>query len=50
MPPQMSLGGNTPFETYNGLSINLSRYTLSFNEQKELRIKQNKRNPCKVCY
>lgn len=48
--PQMSLGGNTPEETFNGLSIDISRYTHSFKEQKELRIQLNKKNSCNLCF
>jgi|GEM_PF-6948298 hypothetical protein len=46
----MSLGGNTPFETQNGLSILLSRYTADFDEQKQLRLLKNKNTVCSnVC-
>jgi putative transposase len=48
--PQMSLGGNTPKETQDGLSIDLSRYTHNFKEQKQLRLTQNRKNACKVCF
>lgn len=48
--PQMSLGGNTPQETFYGLSIDISRYTHNFKEQKQLRLIQNKKNACKVCF
>jgi putative transposase len=48
--PQMSLGGNTPKETFTGLSINILRYTSNFKEQKQLRLAQNKKNTCKVCF
>ena len=48
--PQMSLGGNTPEETQNGLSIDFSRYTHYFKKQKQLRLVQNKKNACKVCF
>ncbi|WP_327018574.1 DDE-type integrase/transposase/recombinase [Croceibacter atlanticus] len=47
--PQMSLGGNTPFETQNGLSIQLSRYTANFHEQKQLRLLKNKNTGCSKC-
>lgn len=43
----MSLGGNTPQETCNGLSIDFSRYSKGFNEHKAYRIQQNKKNICK---
>lgn len=45
----MSLGGNTPFETQNGLSILLSRYTANFHEQKQLRLLKNKNTGCSKC-
>ena len=48
--PQMSLKGNTPQETFSGLSFDFSRYTLNFKEQKTLRIQLNKKNNCKVCF
>ncbi|OUS13587.1 hypothetical protein A9Q93_09095 [Nonlabens dokdonensis] len=44
--PQMNLGGNTPLETFNGLSIDLSQYTRDFKEQKQLRILTNRKNAC----
>jgi len=47
--PQMSLGGNTPIETFNDLSIDISRYTHNFKEHKALRRQLNKKNICKVC-
>lgn len=47
--PQMSLGGNTPIETFNNLPIDISRYTHNFKEHKALRRQQNKKNICKVC-
>jgi len=48
--PQMSLGGNTPQETFNGLPIDISRYTHNFKEQKQLRLIQNKKNACNQCF
>jgi putative transposase len=47
---QMSLGGNTPEETQNGLSIDLSKYTKGYKEQKALRNQLNQQNVCKVCF
>lgn len=47
--PQMSLGGNTPIETFNGMTIVITRYTQNFNEHKALRREANKQNICKVC-
>jgi putative transposase len=47
--PQMSLGGNTPQETFNGLSIDFYRYSQNFNEHKVYRRQQNKKNICSIC-
>ncbi|MDC1265229.1 DDE-type integrase/transposase/recombinase [Flavobacteriaceae bacterium] len=47
--PQMSLGGNTPFETFTGMEIDLSKFTQHFNTQKTLRRQLNKNNICKGC-
>ena len=47
--PQMSLGGNTPIETFNGSSIDISKYIQSFNAHKALRRQLNKKNACKAC-
>lgn len=44
----MSLGGNTPEETFTGVSIDISKYT-SFKDQKQLRLILNKKIVCKVC-
>ena len=48
--PQMSLGGNTPFETFNGISIDLSRFTNGFKAQKQLRKQLNMQNACEICF
>ena len=48
--PQMSLGGNTPEETFGGVSIDISRYTHNFKEQKAIRRQLNQQNVCKVCF
>ena len=47
--PQMNLGGNTPLETFNGISIDISKYTLGFKDQKQLRLTQNSKTACKAC-
>ncbi|WP_299272415.1 DDE-type integrase/transposase/recombinase [uncultured Psychroserpens sp.] len=47
--PQMSLGGNSPQETFNGITIDISKYTQNFNEHKTLRRQLNKKNICNVC-
>ena len=48
--PQMSLGGYTPQETFDGLSIDISRFTHNFKKQKDLRIQRNRKNAFKVCF
>lgn len=48
--PQMSLGGNTPFETFKGTPIEIKQYTHGFTSQKQLRIKQNRKNACQRCH
>ena len=45
----MSLGGNTPLETFMGMEIDISKYTRNFNEQKALRRQLNKKTICKRC-
>ncbi|MEM6720016.1 MAG: DDE-type integrase/transposase/recombinase [Bacteroidota bacterium] len=47
--PQMSLGGNTPGETFHGTAIDFSKYSQNFNEHKAYRRQQNKKNTCKMC-
>jgi putative transposase len=47
--PQNALGGNTPYETFNGTPISFSNYTQVFKEQKLVRTVQNRQNPCKNC-
>ncbi|WP_430413048.1 hypothetical protein [Kordia sp.] len=47
--PQMSLGGNTPQETFHGITIDFSKYSQDFNEHKVYRRHQNKKNTCKMC-
>jgi len=47
--PQMALGGNTRFETHNGILIDFSKYKTSFIKQKEIRLVQNKAKSCKIC-
>ncbi|WP_430409209.1 integrase core domain-containing protein [Kordia sp.] len=47
--PQMSLGGNTPEETFHGITIDFSKYSQDFNEHKAYRRQQNKKNTCKMC-
>jgi len=47
--PQMSLGGNTPIETFNGRTIDLSQYTCGFEAQKAERKQQNKAHSCNIC-
>ncbi|MES2812055.1 MAG: DDE-type integrase/transposase/recombinase [Bacteroidota bacterium] len=47
--PQHSLGGNTPFESYNGKSTDFKQYKVHFTKQKLLRKTQNELNRCKEC-
>ena len=47
--PQMSLGGNTPSETFNRKTIDFSVYSKNFNVQKAIRITENKKIKCKRC-
>ena len=47
--PQKSLGGNTPAETFNGITIDISKYMQNFNEHKVLRRHLNNKNRCKTC-
>jgi putative transposase len=48
--PQMSLGGNTPFETLNGVTIDINKYKASFVQQKTIRLALNKKNSCRICF
>jgi len=48
--PQMSLAGNTPFETYHGKTIDLNQYKSHFLEHKTYRITQNTNNSCNICH
>ncbi len=47
--PQMSLGGNTPTETHEGISIDFNKHKVFFKYQKEIRIAQNKKSNCNNC-
>jgi len=47
--PQYSLGGNTPFETYNGTVIDFSTYTGHFMTHKANRLAQNRKSACTIC-
>ena len=47
--PQFNLGGNTPSETYSGIPIDFSQYSIHFKEQKLARLAQNKKNTCNSC-
>ncbi len=47
--PQMSLNGNTPEESFNGIPSNFDTYKASFVHQKQLRRTENKKNRCKGC-
>jgi len=47
--PQLSLKGNTPYETFNGKPMSISNYNTHFMSQKEKRISQNQQNKFKSC-
>lgn len=47
--PQMSLGGNTPHETFYGKAIDFSVYSKKFLAQRIRRNIENKKSNCKVC-
>lgn len=48
--PQMSLGGNTPIETFEGTPISLNQYTNGLDKQKAVRILENRKNACNLCH
>jgi putative transposase len=47
--PQLSLAGNTPNETYQGKTIDLSQYKEKFSLARAERIAQNQYTDCKLC-
>ncbi len=47
--PQQGLAGNTPYETYNGVQLNIKQYTSHFSEHKKKRILQNQKSICNNC-
>ena len=47
--PQLSLGGNTPEETFNGTVIQFSKYSQKFKEQIKIRRKHHQNNQCDRC-
>lgn len=47
--PQMSLGGNTPIETYQGKPIELTQYTIGLEKQKIIRRLENRKSACNLC-
>lgn len=48
--PQMRMDGNTPYETFNGSTIDFNKYKTAFTTQKAIRVNQNKKNACKNCF
>lgn len=48
--PQMSLGGNTPIETYQGKPIQLTQYKTDIELQKGIRRLENRGNACNLCH
>jgi len=48
--PQMSLGGNTPNETFQGKTIDFSVYSKNFHVQKVIRIIENTKTSCVTCH
>lgn len=49
LKPQMNLGGNTPIETFEGIPIQLSQYINGLEQQKAMRIQENRKNACTLC-
>ncbi|WP_124981827.1 hypothetical protein [Nonlabens xiamenensis] len=47
---QMNLGGNTPLETFEGTPVHLNQYTDGLDLQKAIRIQENRKNACSLCY
>ena len=47
--PQLSLGGNTPEETFEGKNISITYYKTHFAKQKLQRVKTNQQNKCRNC-
>lgn len=45
----MAIRGNTPSETFNGTTIDFSKYASGFKNQMAVRIAQNKNSSCKKC-
>jgi len=48
--PHMSLGGNTPLQTFQGKSMDFSVYSNSFHIQKAIRVQQNIKSKCIKCH
>ena len=47
--PQFSLQGNTPNETFEGKTIDITNYKSHFEQQKVLRVAKNQQSKCKSC-
>lgn len=48
--PQMNLGGNTPIETFKGIPISINQYINGLDQQKTIRIRENRKNACTICH
>ena len=46
----MSLDGNTPIETYQDKTIELTQYKTDVELQKAIRILENRKNTCSLCH
>jgi len=47
--PQMSLQGNTPIQTFEGIPMDFSIYSKQFQNQKVIRIQENTKSKCTKC-
>lgn len=50
LKPQWSLGGNTPSETFDGVTIDFHQYTHAFKTQKSIRLEKNRKTNCQICH
>ena len=48
--PQMSLLGNTPIQTFQGIPMDFSIYSQRFQTQKAIRIQENRKTKCQKCH
>ena len=47
--PQMSLKGNTPIQTFEGIPMDFAVYSQRFPSQKTVRIQENRKTKCQIC-